>query len=572
MSHTPIGIDLGTSTSIICAYIDGKPVPIPDPGTKSPIVPSVLALSRSGELLVGEMAIERGFGPEIREAKRGIGKGTQFELAGKSYSAEQVSTTLLRYLKANAEIYLGEVVTDAVLTVPANYDDNQRRAAMAAAKNAGLNVTRLINEPTAAAIAFGVSNQDKEGVYLVYDFGGGTLDVTVLEMIAGVIDVKTSWGVPKLGGKDFDDRLIAMAQAACRAKYSGLQEAPGSDKRLKQAAERAKKDLSSIQRTSISVTNYGNHGGDLVDLDVPLSRPEFDALVKDLVDQSLTAVDGALTRAQMTSSDISSVLLVGGSTWVPAVRDAVLQRVGRPAVKGCDPDLAVAMGACIQAAIIGEQIKPENGMVVQNVITYGLGTYSLAEIGGRTILVYDEIMPPNTSIPFTEVREHYTLISNDQTGLDIELAQDHTLQGTSRLPEETNLLRVEHLADIPPSQTEIPHRVRVEFTCDKDQIITMTASIPATGQQITIRHDLRHDVEAKSAQALESVDQLWERAPLAQRHSTWVRRAEEHLATDPPNAEAVSAALVSLKTHISMNDAAQADDARGRLIELLADV
>jgi molecular chaperone DnaK (HSP70) len=269
-------------------------------------------------------------------------------------------------------------------------------------------------------------------------------------------------------------------------------------------------------------------------------------------------------------SEISQVLLVGGATWVPAVRNAVIDHMGRPAVAGCDPDLAVSLGACVSAAIGAGYISPEKGLVVQDVSTYGLGTLMVTDIGGRRVLAYDELMPPNTPVPFTTTCGGYHLQRLDQDAMHVSLVQDITPDGSAVRPDETHCITEGELVGIPPSRTSEPHEVELQFSYDTNGIVVLTASLPSLEKQLTLQHQLRAGTSTPSA-SLDRVDELWDQAPLAQKHATWVRRAEEHLATDPPNAEALSTALVSLKTHISMNDATQAEEARGRLIELLAD-
>lgn len=572
MAHPPVGIDLGTSTSVVSVFLDGKATPIPDPDTKSPIVPSVVGLSRTGELLVGQRAVDRSFGPELRETKRGTGRNIRYQLGESQYTSEEVAAIILRYLKRNAEVFLGSPIEHVVISVPANYEDVRRRAVMSAAQLAGLQVVRLINEPTAAAMAYGITRLDRNETILVYDFGGGTLDVSILEMIEGVMDVRTSHGAAELGGKDFDAAIIGWARGGFAEQYPQARPGTDSDKRLKRAAEAAKKDLTQDTTAALHIDNYAASDGEMVDLDLVLSRRRFEELVSPLIGASIEVVDAALVKAGMQRESVSRVLLVGGTTWVPAVRSAVLSHVGKPAASGCDPDLAVSLGACISAAIAAGTIDAGQGLVVQDVCTYGLGTLTVQDVAGRIMLAYDELMPPNTPVPYSVTRDTYSLLRPDQDAMDLELVQD--LTGRSVLPEDTVPTGCEgQLTGIPPSLTDTPHRVALQFSYDANGIVQLRAWLPDLDDlELTLVHSMRGHRLHETAESAARVDDLWERSPLATRHMPYIRRAQRVLEERPANADAIGAAVTELKLKISMGDDSAAQDACEHLLDLLAEL
>lgn len=571
--HPPVGIDLGTSTSIISYFVDGKPKPIPDPATKSPIVPSVVGLSMSGtETLVGRHALEQSRpGQILLETKRGTGRGQRYTLGDKELTAEEVATLILSHLKRNAEAHLGEKVTDVVISVPANYEDVRRRAVMESARKAGLNVRRLINEPTAAAMAYGIQALNAEELLLVYDFGGGTLDVTILEMIQGVLDVRTSHGVAELGGKDLDACIMKWAEAEFKRRYPTARVGSASERRLKAQAEPAKITLSTYDSAAIIVENYATLDGELLDLDTKLTRAEFEEMIRPLIARSIEAVDEACRKAGISAAQITKVLLVGGTTWIPSVRQAVLAHLGKPAVSGCDPDLAVSMGACISAALAAGEVDTASSLVVQDVCTYGLGTLNIQHVGGILALAYDELMPPNTPIPYSVRRDHYRLLRSDQDEMEVDLVQD--MRGNAVWPDDTTPTGCSGtLRGIPPSDTDEPHEVSLEFQYDANGIVHLRAWLPALDNMELV---LTHDVSGSASKELvpddEGVDALWEHTPLGGKFAVWIRRAEAAISDSPPNVGAIRSAVVELKTKISMGAETEAQQACDRLIDLLTE-
>ena len=370
-----IGIDLGTSTSEICVYRKGESQPIPDPSSKVPIIPSIVAMSSKEELLVGDLAHSRVDlpGEGIREVKRKMGSGEKIILQSQEYRPEQISALILRKLKENAEEALGATIKEVAISVPANFPDAARQATLSAGELAGLKVLRLINEPTAAALAFGISNIDIEEQLVVFDFGGGTLDITVLEMVAGVLDVKSSFGDSQLGGKDFDEKMIALILGKFQAEYPDAQISEKSLYALKSVAESAKKALSTQHSHKVFVSNFTLVSNELIDLDVEVTRQEFEQAIAPLLERGRDCVRQALNAKKIRPSTIDRVLLVGGTTYIPAVRRLVAEIFGREPLADVNPDLAVGIGASISAALSQDLISDESSIILTDVAPFGLG-------------------------------------------------------------------------------------------------------------------------------------------------------------------------------------------------------
>ncbi|WP_339461670.1 Hsp70 family protein, partial [Nodularia spumigena] len=364
-SNYAIGIDLGTSTSEICIYKNNEPLPIPDPITKIPIIPSIVAINERGKLLVGETArgiVDRkGFG--VRESKREMGTETVFSLREQVYRPEEIAALILRKLKENAEEALGHPIQDVVISVPANFPDAARKATFNAGEIAGLNVLRLLNEPTAAALAFGINNIASEEQLVVFDFGGGTLDISVLEMFEGVLDVKSSFGDPCLGGKDFDAVMISLLLQKFAAQYPEVA-VENRETELKGQAEQAKKTLSIEQSCDVRIPYFATKDGKGIDLDVEITRTEFEQAIEPLLERARICIREALNAKKIRPSAIDRVLLVGGTTYIPAVRNMVAEMFGKQPKLDVNPDLAVGIGACIQAALAQGLINEENGIIL----------------------------------------------------------------------------------------------------------------------------------------------------------------------------------------------------------------
>ncbi len=356
-SGAAVGIHLGTAKSQVALLRDGRPQPIADPLTGRAIVPSLVALDPEGRILVGESAMATVDlpGRGVREVKRLMGTNATVALGDEEYRPEEVSAIILTHLRRMAESYVGEPVTAAVISVPANFGEAARTATYNAARVAGLEVLRLVNEPTAAALAFGQQSLEAEGQIVVFDWGGGTLDVTTLEMMEGVLDIRSSFGDPHLGGKDFDDKMIDLLLQKFAAAGGDCSKQFDPRRTLERAAETAVKDLTVSTSASVYVNLFGHKAGEIADLEATVTREEFEAAARDLLDRARVVVNRALKAGKFRPSSIHKVLLVGGTTYIPAVRQLVAELFGIEGSTEVDPDLAVVMGAAIQASIATDQ-------------------------------------------------------------------------------------------------------------------------------------------------------------------------------------------------------------------------
>ena len=468
-----IGIDLGTTNSCVSVLEAGSPVVIPNPeGGRT--TPSVVSFKK-GERIVGDAAKRQAITNKntISSIKRLMGSGKKVEAEDKKYTPEEISAMILSYMKDYAESYLGEKVDRAVITVPAYFNDSQRQATKNAGKIAGLTVERIINEPTAAALAYGLDKQDKSQTILVYDLGGGTFDVSILELGDGVFEVKSTNGNNKLGGDDFDEAIMDYLVAEFK-KENGvdLSKDKMAMQRLKEVAEKAKKDLSGVTSTQVSAPfiAQGEDGGPL-HLDVTLSRAKFEDLIRDLVESTLDPVRKALKDAKLTKDDIDKVIFVGGSTRIPMVYDLIKKELGKEPSKEVNPDEVVAMGAAIQGGVLTGDV---NDIVLLDVTPLSLG---LETLGG----VMTTLIPRNTTIP-TSKKEVFSTAADNQPAVDI-----HVLQGERPMAADNKTLGNFQLTGIPAAPRGVP-QIEVTFDIDANGIVNVTAKDLGTNkkQSITI--------------------------------------------------------------------------------------
>ncbi|MGL6146271.1 molecular chaperone DnaK [Macrococcoides caseolyticum] len=468
-----IGIDLGTTNSCVAVLEGGEPKVIANPeGNRT--TPSVVAF-KNGETQVGEVAKRQAItNPNtIISIKRHMGTDYKENIEGKEYSPQEISAMILQNLKATAESYLGEKVTKAVITVPAYFNDAERQATKDAGKIAGLEVERIINEPTAAALAYGLDKTDKEQKVLVFDLGGGTFDVSILELGDGVFEVLSTSGDNKLGGDDFDQVIIDyLVEEFKKENGLDLSQDKMAMQRLKDAAEKAKKDLSGVSSTQISLPFISASEAGPLHLEVTLSRAKFEELSHTLVERTMGPTRQAMKDAGLSNADIDEVILVGGSTRIPAVQEAIKKELGKEPNKGVNPDEVVAMGAAIQGGVITGDVKD---VVLLDVTPLSLGIETMG--GVSTVLI-----ERNTTIP-TSKSQVFSTAADNQPAVDI-----HVLQGERQMAADNKTLGRFQLTDIPPAPRGMP-QIEVTFDIDKNGIVNVTAKDLGTQkeQKITIQ-------------------------------------------------------------------------------------
>ncbi len=519
---TVIGIDLGTSTTEAAVIQNGKPLMIFNLEHEI-ITPSAVGINESGDFVVGEKArAQYLLSPENTaiEVKRKIGTNEKISLNKKPYTPVELSAKLLEYVKAYASDYLKTDVTRAVISVPAYFDDLQRQATVEAGTKAGLEVMRILNEPTAAALSYGLEHMEEESHILVYDLGGGTFDVTLLEMFDGVLEVKASSGDNQLGGKDFDEKIIQWLVSEFQSKHGiDLTKDKFAMVKLKEAAENCKKALSTDLSYQISIPMIAEKSGEPLALDETITAEAFEELTKELIERTHPPIDVVLADSGILPADIDRVILVGGSTRMPLVAKDIEQYLHMEPAQAVNPDYAVAEGAAIQAGIIEGSIHQEDSIIITDVNPYTLGIRVVDDFSMDRMAV---VIPRNVTIPVTRSETYFT--STDyQTVAHVEV-----YQGESRSVSRNHFLGDFEIHGI-PSKKARAERVNVEFSYNLNGMLSVKATIPSTGADASIEINMMQEHAAQE----EMIDvSKWKDAPHAAEFRTIIRRAEK-LLKDP---------------------------------------
>lgn len=567
-----IGIDLGTTTSEVAYIKNGKPEIIVN-SLGERITPSVVGLTDDNEVIVGSLAKRQAsLKPErtVMEVKRLMGTNEKVNLADRELLPEEISSMILKELKSYAEEYLGEDLVEAVITVPANFNDLQRKATKKAGELAGFKVERIINEPTAAALAYGINKLEDEEKVLVYDLGGGTFDVTVLELFNGILDVKASRGNNMVGGKDFDERIQELVIENFKKEHGiDLRENQQAMARIKSAAENAKIELSNIDSTSIELPFIAiDEDRNPLEINMSLTRSEFEVLIEDLIENTEKSVDETLEAAGYSVEDIDVVLAVGGSSRIPCVRELLNRKFNRKIKTNINPDEAIALGAAVQAGIKSDEIKSEDGLIITDACRYTLGIDVAEQTrdGNFIFGIFDPLILKDSKIPCTEKKVYQTL-HDDQTSIEIAV-----YQGDSKFVSENTEIGKFSLEGIPHNKAG-EEKIEVSFTYNLNSILEVTAKVLSTGKEINKIIDTYSVLDVNGEQENKTNLDDWKDFELAKNVETLINLCEIKMkdmnADDKSRVEDV---LIKLKKAVIDNDFNLVEEYDDKLTDLLFDI
>lgn len=569
MTNFTVGIDLGTTNSLACVFSDGKLHMIPDPhpqAQRTALLPSVVAVSRRAEILAGYDALPYADSENtgVREIKRKMGEQEKIILGDRRLSPQEISAVILQQVSQNIKDITEFEVVEAVVSVPAYFPDASRRATYEAAELAGIKVLRLISEPVAAALAYGFDNPQVDETILVFDFGGGTLDITILELVNRVLDVKISHGDKCLGGLEFDNILRSLAINKFKRMHPTAKISNTTLAHLKRVIVEAKMNLSRRLDTNILFNNVSWTEDGVVNLDVEISRAEYEEVAAPLLDRTRKVILEALEKADLTATEIDKILLVGGTTYMPCVQ-AILEEIFDKAVvcASLDRDLAVAQGAAIYAAIIKGLI--DESIVVSDVAPFGLGINIIRDYGRFEQEVYEPLIRPNEKIPLT-IRKDYALRYTDQTDLGITLYQD--LTGDENLESAVRTEAAARITDIPHSETGSPHHVEVKFEYDVNGMAKLSASIPDTKQAAYVVYTTVGEKDEKISLSIARQTLQWKTSASVKKHLPIISRAEALLAdVNGETKRLLERGLLRVQT--AVEEDASVDAAVCQLVDLL---
>lgn len=562
-----VGIDLGTTTSEIAYIKNGKPEIIKN--GYSSITPSVVGLDKNLELLVGQPAKNQLVSAKDRtvaEVKRKMGTGDAVLMAGKKFTPVEISTFILKELKKLGEAFLQEEITEAVITVPANFNDAQRQATKEAGEKAGFIVERIINEPTAAALAFGIDNMDAEGKILVYDLGGGTFDVTVLEMLEGSLDVMASRGINSLGGKDFDEVIVAEVIQSFQNEYGiDLSKDLKALGRIKEEAEKAKITLSSAGSVMLSLPYIAFHDGEPVSYEMELTRARYESLIKAYVEQSMDTVREALDAAKISFEEVDIVLAVGGSSRTPLVMQSLKDIFGNKIRGGINPDEAVALGAAVQAGIKNNEISGADSIAIFDVCNHSLGLDVVRRTAGDKMEsgFYDRLILRDTHLPFKRTESYYP-VEDYQTCIRLKIYQgeDNRVENNTKLGEL--------LVDDIPANKAGEEEVEVTFQYNINGMLEVGAKIVSTGREVATTIDM-YNYDAPKSKSESNMDELeWQNHTLADDIRTTIMLYQKRRNDLPETAKKQADDLMQqLKQAVISNNSEKVEELDDRLTALL---